>query len=69
MIDLDVLVKDLPLLVPAQDAAAFLGIGVRTLRSWVASERIEAFKLHPGRPGRVLVPRSEIKRILEQGAR
>ena len=65
-LDFSNLVKDLPPLVPAKAAAAFLGVTTRTLRRWASTGRIRVMKTAAGGSGRVLVPRSEIERILEE---
>lgn len=65
-LDVGDLVKDLPALVPAKRAAEFLGTTTRTLRRWVAEERLQVLKTSPTRPGRILVPRTEIHRILAE---
>ena len=65
-VDISELVKDLPQLVPARQTATFLGVTDRTIRRWAATGRIRVMKTAAGGSGRVLVPRPEIERILEE---
>lgn len=58
------LVSHLPPLVPAKDAADFLGTTTRTLRRWVRVGRITVLRTDNAGSGRVLIPRSEIARLL-----
>jgi len=68
MLFLDDLVDDLPRLVPAQQAAEFLGISTRTLRRWITRGLLQALKTSPAQSGRVRVPRSELLRLLSDMA-
>jgi len=62
--ELEELVRDLPPLVPLKDAADFLNVTDRTLRRWAAAGRLRVLKTSAGGSGRVLVPRTELVRIL-----
>ncbi len=64
-LDVSELVSDLPVLVPFAQAAAFLGVSVRTLRSYIASGRIAAFKYDARRAGKVVIPRGALAKFLE----
>ena len=67
-IDVDALVAELPVMVSAKEAAEFLRVNPRTIRRWAESGRLRTMKLTPEGSGRVLVPRSEIRRLLGEAA-
>jgi predicted site-specific integrase-resolvase len=67
-IDPEELVRDLPDLVPAKQAAKFLTLTTRTLRNYRIRGRIRAIKTSPGRSGRVRYPKSEIAKLLAEMA-
>ena len=64
--DIEEMVAELPVLVPLKVGADFIGVTDRTIRRWAASGRIKVLKTSSGGSGRVLIPRMEIVRILEQ---
>jgi len=57
-------VGDLPRLVPFKAAAERLSVSVTTLRRWVRKRRLCVVKTACGAAGRVLVPRTEIARLI-----
>ncbi len=65
MISGEDLVRDLPRLVGAQRAAEFLNVTTRTLRSWIRCGRLRAIRTAPCGGGRVLVPREELARFID----
>lgn len=69
LVDFDALVADLPPLVRVQRAAELWDVSARTIRSWIAAGRLTRFKTEAGRGGVVRIPRSEIRRLLEEMAR
>ncbi len=68
-IDVATLVAELPLLIPAVRVAELLSIDARTVRRWIASQRIRALKMSRHRAGRVLIPKTEIVRLLTEMCR
>lgn len=57
---------ELPVLVPGPRVAEFFGISLRTLRNWIAKGKVrEVYRTAPGGSASVLIPRSEIARLLE----
>jgi hypothetical protein len=59
-------VRDLPELVPAKRAAKFLNLTTRTLRNYRRNGRLGTMKSSPGKSGRVLIPKAEMRRLLVQ---
>ena len=57
-------IGDLPRLVPFKAAAERLGVSETTLRRWVRKSRLCVMKTASGASGRVLVPRTEIARLI-----
>lgn len=57
-------VRDLPPLVPAAQAAAVFAVTTRTLRTWIRTGRLRAIRTCPRGAGRVLVPRDSIVEFL-----
>lgn len=58
---------ELPSLLTRQEAARYLRVTTRTVARWIASKRLSAIKTHPGRAGRVLIPREALADMLARG--
>jgi excisionase family DNA binding protein len=64
-IDLSLPISQQPAYLRATEAAAYLRRDIRTLRNWEARGLI---KVHRPCGGYPLIPRSEVERILSEGA-
>ncbi len=53
-------IADAPLLLTAGEAAALLRLSTRTIRRWIAEERLHAVRTHPGNGGRLLLRRVDV---------
>lgn len=52
-----------------QEAAVLTGLSPWTFRAWAYSGRVSSVKLGSGQRARLLIPRTEIDRILSEGLR
>jgi excisionase family DNA binding protein len=64
----DVLPAEAPHLLTRAEAAELARVSTRTVARWIASKRLKAIKTHPGRTGRVLVPKAALLAMLTGGA-
>jgi hypothetical protein len=55
----------LPPLVPLEGAAAFFHVTTRTFRRWCRSGRVRTLRTNPDGSGRVLIERTEMRRLIE----
>jgi excisionase family DNA binding protein len=55
---------DLPHLLTRAEAAQFARVSTRTIARWIAAKRLKAIKTHPGRTGKVLVPKAALLAML-----
>ncbi|MDH5670779.1 MAG: helix-turn-helix domain-containing protein [Myxococcales bacterium] len=60
--------SDVPLLLTRSEAAKLLRVDDRTIARWDAIGRLPSVKLTPGRPGRKLYRREDLRRLVEQAA-
>lgn len=51
-------------LLPPSKIAAEMHVTARTIRMWVAKGRLRAFRTDMGRGGRMLISRSEVRKML-----
>lgn len=63
----DLLPAEAPHLLTRTEAAELARVSTRTIARWIASKRLKAVKTHPGRTGRVLVPKSALLAMLTRG--
>jgi predicted transcriptional regulator len=68
-LDVEVMVEQLPELVPLAQAAEFLGNTTRTIRRWIRKGALRSLKTSPLPSGRVFIPRGELARLLEDMVR
>lgn len=63
----DLLPVEAPHLLTRTEAAELARVSTRTIARWIASKRLKAIKTHPGRTGRVLVPKAALLSMLTRG--
>lgn len=60
--------SEVPPLVTIKTAAALLHTTRRSISRWIADGSLDAYKLSPGRAGKILIPRQALVAFLQERA-
>lgn len=66
-LELTTAAAELPPLLTCEQAAKFAHVCKRSIRRWIRAGRLKAGKTHPGRNGKIVVPKTALVALLSGG--